>query len=172
MRAWRGPLGISAGILSRVLFMRLLCMLLMLFSVNASAADVLDLVRQGESKLQAGEIDAAVAVLESAVAMDAASPIAHTRLGGALLLKQEQTAAIEHFRKAIALDAENAHAFVGIAIAEIHLGRYQRARAALMEAKAIDPDKGDEVDSLIDWLDSRTGAERVGPSGDDPRSPS
>lgn len=135
--------------------MRFIHALLMIVSVSISAAEPSDLVREGEAKLQAGEIDAAVVILQSAVAMDDRSPLARTRLGGALLLKQEQAAAIEQFRAAIGLDRKNADAFIGMAVAEIHLGRYALARAALVEAKAIDPRKGQEVDSVIAWIDAR-----------------
>ncbi|NEV63391.1 tetratricopeptide repeat protein [Thiorhodococcus minor] len=136
--------------------MRLLFVLLMLIAIPVSAADVGDLVREGEAKLQAGEIDAAAVILERAVELDADSALARTRLGGALLLKQDQPAAIARFRQAIALDARNADAFVGMAVAELHLGRYSLARAALEEAKAIAPKKAGEVDSVIAWIDART----------------
>ena len=127
-------------------------------SAAASAAEVAGLLREGEQKLQAGEIDAAVQVLEQAVAQDAGSPLARTRLGGALLLKQDQPAAIGQFREAIRLDPRNAPAFIGMAVAEIHLGRYALARASLSEAKAIDPAKGPEIDRLLLWLDTRGAA--------------
>ena len=128
---------------------------LLVLSQTVAAADIGELIRQGETKLQAGEIDAAARVFEQAVAQDARSPLAHTRLGGALLLKQEQTAAIGQFREAIMLDSRNAQAFIGMAVAEIHLGRYALARAALVEAKGIDPAKGQEIDRLVVWLDGR-----------------
>ena len=100
--------------------------LLAVLSQAASATDVAGLIREGESKLQAGDIEAAVHLLEQAVAQDARSPLARTRLGGALLLKQDQPAAIGQFREAISLDPRNAQAFLGMAVAEIHLGRYGR----------------------------------------------
>ncbi|AFL73702.1 tetratricopeptide repeat protein [Thiocystis violascens] len=128
---------------------------LLVLSQTVAAADIGELIRQGETKLQAGEIDAAARVFEQAVAQDARSPLAHTRLGGALLLKQEQTAAIGQFREAIMLDSRNAQTFIGMAVAEIHLGRYALARAALVEAKGIDPAKGQEIDRLVVWLDGR-----------------
>ena len=131
---------------------------LAILSQAASAADVSGLIREGEAKLQAGEIEAAVPVLEQAVAQDARSALARTRLGGALLLKQDQAAAIVQFREAIMLDPRNAQAFIGMAVAEIHLGRYGLARAALVEAKGIDPAKGAEIDRLVVWLDGRGSA--------------
>ncbi|MBK5964565.1 hypothetical protein CCR95_10830 [Thiocystis minor] len=137
---------------------------LAILSQMAAATDVAGLIREGESKLQTGEIDTAVRVLEQAVAQDARSPLAHTRLGGALLLKQDQTAAIGQFREAIMLDPRNAQAFIGMAVAEIHLGRYGLARAALVEAKGIDPAKGKEIDRLVVWLDGRGGAGSGGES--------
>lgn len=140
--------------------MRLLCALLVLIAAPVCAAQASDLVREGEAKLQAGDIDAAVIILERAVEQDSDSALARTRLGGALLLRQDQAAAIVQFRKAIALDARNADAFVGMAVAEIHLGRYGVARAALEEAKSIDPEKGESVDAVIAWIDTRTDSAR------------
>jgi tetratricopeptide (TPR) repeat protein len=114
------------------------------------------LIRQGESEMQAGRIEEAVATLERAVAENPESSLAYTRLGGAQILTQAYGAGIESFKRAISLDATNADAFVGMAVAYLHTGRYALARAALVEAKTIDTAKADEVDDLIAWIDERS----------------
>jgi cytochrome c-type biogenesis protein CcmH/NrfG len=122
-------------------------------SVQAGDADAL--IAAGEAKLKIGEIDAAILDLRQAVAVDPASSRAQTRLGGALLLKQQNGAAIDAFRAAITLSANNADAFIGMAIAYLHGGDDALARAALEEAKRIDPARGARIDELIASIDQR-----------------
>jgi tetratricopeptide (TPR) repeat protein len=122
--------------------------------VLAGAAS--DLIGQGEAQLKEGRFEEAIATLQEAVATDPGSSLALTRLGGAQVLKQEYAAGIESFKRAISLDAKNADAFLGMAVAYLHSGRYALARAALEEAKRIDPSKRAEVDKLIAWIDERS----------------
>ena len=121
--------------------------------VQAGDADAL--IAAGESKLKIGEIDAAIVDLRQAVVVDPASSRAQTRLGGALLLKQQNAAAIDAFRAAITLSANNADAFIGMAIAYLHSGDDALARAALEEAKRIDPTRAAKIDELIASIDQR-----------------
>lgn len=114
-----------------------------------------DRLREGESQLREGKIEEAVASLQQAVVADPRSSLAYTRLGGAQVLKQDYNAGLESFKQAIALDANNANAFVGMAVAYLHTARYSLARAALEEAKRIDPAKQEEVDRLIGWIEER-----------------
>ena len=127
-----------------------------LSSTATVAGDGDDLVGQGETQLKAGQIEEAIATLQQAVAADPGSSLAYTRLGGAQILHQEYDGGIESFKRAIALDGKNADAFVGMAVAYLHTSRYALARAALEEAKAIDPEKQAKVDELIAWIDERT----------------
>lgn len=122
---------------------------------SAAADDPTALIQEGEASLKAGEIDSGLALFRQAVQTDPGSSLAHTRLGGALLLKQENAEAIETFRKAIMLNGDNADAFVGMAIAYLHSGDYALARASLEEAKRIDPAKAPKVDELIAHIDRR-----------------
>jgi len=126
-------------------------------SVSALAAEGEDLILKGESQLKAGQIPEAISTLQEAVSKDPNSSLAYTRLGGAQILNQEYDAGIESFRRAIMLDAKNADAFVGMAVAYLHSDRFPLARAALEEAKRIDPSKREKVDELIGWIDLRTG---------------
>jgi cytochrome c-type biogenesis protein CcmH/NrfG len=138
-------------------FRRFLVAAVLAWSVGAVADDASALIAEGEARLKEGKIEAGIATLQQAVAADPGSSLARTRLGGAQVLHQDYDAGIESFQRAIGLDGKNADAFVGMAIAYLHTGRYPLARAALEEAKRIDPSKQERVDELIAWIDVRTG---------------
>ncbi|MCG6862970.1 MAG: tetratricopeptide repeat protein [Chromatiaceae bacterium] len=125
------------------------------FSFHTLAGDAAALIDKGEAQLEAGEIGAAVETLQQAVEADPKSSLAYTRLGGAQVMAQEYGAGLESFKQAIALDAGNANAFVGMAVAYLHSSRYPLAKAALEEAKRIDPAKREEADKLIAWIEQR-----------------
>lgn len=125
-------------------------------SFQAPASDARGLVEKGEAQLGAGKTDAAIKTLQQAIETDPKSSLAHTRLGGAQMMGQDYSAAVDSFKQAIMLDGSNANAFVGMAVAYLHAGRYALARAALDEAKRIDPSKQDKVDELIAWIDGRS----------------
>jgi tetratricopeptide (TPR) repeat protein len=114
-----------------------------------------ELISLGESQLKAGQVAEAISTLNQAVAKSPDSSLAYTRLGGAQILNQDYDAGIESFKQAISLDGKNADAFVGMAVAYLHTARYPLARAALEEAKRIDPSKQAKIDELIAWIDER-----------------
>jgi Tfp pilus assembly protein PilF len=126
--------------------------------------DAKALIAAGEAQLAEGKADEAVATLERAVAAAPHSSLAHTRLGGARLMRQEYSAAIQDFRNALGADPNNADAFVGMAVAYLHSGDYALGRAALGEAKRLAPAKGPEIDQVFIYLDRReAGSEPPGP---------
>lgn len=133
---------------------------LFLFSLAGSAwsADASVLIAEGEQHLKTGEIDEGLALFRKALEQEPSSSLAYTRIGGAQLLKQEYGPAIDSFRRAIMLDADNADAFVGMAMAYLHSGDYALARASLEEAKRIDPSKQAAIDDVTAYLDQREGA--------------
>jgi tetratricopeptide (TPR) repeat protein len=114
-----------------------------------------DLIRQGEAQLAARDFDGAIETLTRAVAAQPGSSLAHTRLGGAYLLSQQYPSAITQFQQAIAADGDNADAFVGMAVAYLHSGRLPLAKAALIEARRLDPDKSARIDDVVAWIDRR-----------------
>ena len=126
-----------------------------LLTLQVAACEEESLVAQGERLLKEGAIPEAVETLRRAVQADPRSSLAYTRLGGAQVLNQDYAAAIESFKRAIGLNPENAEAFVGMAVAYIHGGRYPLARAALLEAERIDPAKKADIDELVAWIDRR-----------------
>ncbi|MCO5761608.1 MAG: tetratricopeptide repeat protein, partial [Chromatiaceae bacterium] len=113
------------------------------------------LLQRGETLLNEGKLTEAVAVLREAVAAEPQSAQAFLRLGGAQLMSQDYSGSIQSFQRAISLDASNADAFVGMGMAYLHSGRLGQARAAMIEAKQLDPAKQAKIDEVIAWIDRR-----------------
>ena len=104
-----------------------------------------------------GRVDSALAVYRELSESQPDSAVVHARLGGMLLLKQNYAEAIRSFQIAIGLEPENSgSAFIGLGIAYLHLGQYGPARAALMEARRLNPESAADLEQLVVWLDSRT----------------
>ena len=119
------------------------------------AANCQDLMQQGQRQLDAGELEQAMLTFEQVVAQNPDFALGHTRLGGVQLLRQDYRAGIESFQRAIALDSGNADAFIGMALAYIHLGQYGLARASLEEAQRIAPAKRAQIEEVLAWIDQR-----------------
>jgi len=120
----------------------------------ASPAD--DLLEQAQRELDGARLDRAESLFRQAIEVDPASSLAHTRLGGIALMRQEYDAGIESFKQAIMIDGRNAGAFIGMAIAYLHTGDDELARAALGEAERADASKRQEIDKLLALLDQRS----------------
>lgn len=120
-----------------------------------ASAGARDLLQRGEALLNEGKLPEALAVLREAVAAAPQSSTAYQRLGGAQLMSQDYADSVESFQHAISLDATNAAAFVGMGMAYLHTGRFGQARAAMVEAKRLDPSKQDKIDEVIAWIDQR-----------------
>ena len=58
------------------------------------------LIEQAEAQLERGETQTAIATLRQAIAADPSSSLAYTRLGGAYLLNQDYSSAIDQFQQA------------------------------------------------------------------------
>ncbi|MEN8178288.1 MAG: tetratricopeptide repeat protein [Pseudomonadota bacterium] len=136
----------------------LISFILILFaSGNALSGNSTDaLLDLSYEQTKAGKLDDALSTLQQAVSEDPSSSLAHTRLGGIRVLRQEHSEGIKNFQQAIMLDQKNASAFVGIAVAYLHTSRYSLARAALNEAGKIDPSKKPEIDQVLAWIEQRT----------------
>jgi Flp pilus assembly protein TadD len=114
------------------------------------------LLQQGYAQTEAGNLEQAEKTLQQAVSQAPDSSLAYTRLGGVRVLRQNYTAGIKDFQQAIMLDRNNATAFVGMAVAYLHMTQQSLARAALQEAMRLDPAKKPEIDKLLAWLDQRS----------------
>ena len=133
----------------------LLAATLLCLALPLAATEEPSLLQQGEALLNEGKLPEALAALQQAVVAEPNSSRAFQRLGGAQLMSQDYAGSIQSFQRAISLDANNADAFVGMAMAYIHGGRYGQARSALVEAKRIAPAKGPKIDEVIAWIDQR-----------------
>ena len=119
------------------------------------------LLDKSYQEAQAGRFEEALKILHEALDQAPNSSLIHTRIGGVKVLRKEYSAGIKDFRKAIMLDQKNASAFVGMAVAYLHMGQYNLARAALDEAAKIDPSKQSEIDQVIAWIDQRAGGQSI-----------
>ena len=88
------------------------------------------MIERAEAELARGENDVANEPLNATIAADPESSLAHTRLGGALMLKQDYSGSIEQFQQAINLDNESAPAFIGLGMAYLHLKQPGPAKPA------------------------------------------
>ncbi len=134
-------------------------------TITAGAVHAETALETGQRLAQAGDIDGALAAYRQAAEQDPRSALAQTRLGGMQLLTQHYSDATRTFKTAISLDPNNADAFVGLGMGYLHLGQYSLARAALTEARARKPEKTQQIDEVIAWIDAREGA---APSGNHP----
>lgn len=114
------------------------------------------LITEAQAFSEAGDLSQAHAKLIQAIETDPQSSLAHTRLGGVELLQRDYQSGIKRFQQAIMLERNNADAFVGLAVAYLHLGRYALAREALKEAQTLGPSKQQDIDKVLAWLDQRS----------------
>jgi Tfp pilus assembly protein PilF len=128
----------------------------------ASYADPMNsvgaLIAQAETQLERGETQTAIATLNQAIAADPSSSLAYTRLGGAYLLNQDYSSAIDQFQQAISHDNQNAGAFIGLGMAYLHLKQAGPAKAALTEARRLAPDKQGDIDALLARIEQSASA--------------
>ncbi len=121
----------------RILFI----LLILAASVTSANNDIEGLLQQGYEQTESGHLDAALQIIQQAIDKAPNSSLAYTRLGGIRVLRQEYSAGVKDFQQAIILDQNNASAFVGMAVAYLHMGQHNLAKAALDEAARIDPAK-------------------------------
>lgn len=136
---------------------RYLFLLMVIGTATLASADTDKLIKQGYEQTAAGDLDQALTTLQLAVSEDPNSSLARTRLGGVRVLRQEYSASVKDFQQAIMLDKNNALAFIGMSMAYLHMGQYNKAKAALNEAATIDPTKQTEIDKVLAGINDRTG---------------
>ena len=113
-------------------------------------------MQKGYEQAEAGQLDQAEQTLQTAVSKAPDSSLAYTRLGGVKVLRQQYGAGVQDFQQAIMLDQNNATAFVGMAVAYLHMGEQSLAKAALQEAMRLDPTKKPEIDKVLSWIEQRS----------------
>jgi tetratricopeptide (TPR) repeat protein len=131
--------------------------LLLVLSASPRAEDSAEtLIQTGQTQAAQGQFDAALASFEQAIALEPRSSLAYTRMGGVQVLRQQYRLGIDAFKQAIMLDQRNADAFVGMAVAYLHLGDESLARAALHEAETLNPAKKPEIAKVLALLDQKS----------------
>lgn len=113
-------------------------------------------LEQAATALKNGAVSDALRNYEQLVTEQPNSAAAQQGLGSARLMSQHYREAIPAFQQAVSLGAEDGNAFIGMAVAYLHLGLYDRAGAALQEAKTRKPTAAAEIDRLLAWISSRS----------------
>lgn len=141
----------------------ILITLLLLFVTTTTQAqnNAETLIQEAQIQSEAGDLEQATSLLNQAIELAPDSSLAYTRLGGVQLLQRNYSSGIKNFQQAIMLDGKNADAFIGLSVAYLHMGRYSLAREALKEASRLGPDKQQEINNVLAWLDQRDS----GPAG-------
>lgn len=99
------------------------------------------LFRKGEILMNAGNFLGAYELLEAAVQLWPEEADYQAALAWTLFKKNppEDARAIEHFEKALALNADNAHTRLRLSVVLKAIGETQRASAEIAKAQALDP---------------------------------
>lgn len=91
------------------------------------------------AQLRSGDLDAALATADAALAIDAAAPDALYVRGSALLRLRRPQAALQAFQRGVAAAPSQARLYVGLGDAFAELDRNGESIAALSHAVALDP---------------------------------
>lgn len=114
-----------------------------------------DLLAQGEQQWAAGELDQAQKSFEQALQAQPRSVSAHMKLAGLQLSRQQFTACIDTYQRAIGLDANNARVWLGLGFAYLHTGQDALAMAAFNQAVRADPSTQEKLAPLLAKLMGR-----------------
>ena len=101
--------------------------------------------------LEKGQLDDAIAKLQSAIDLRPENGPAHDNLAKALLQKGRAEEAMVHYRKFLEIEPENVEARNILGTALIQQGRASEAIAQWQEALAIQPDNGNAASNLA-WV--------------------
>ena len=100
------------------------------------------------ANLAAGQPDAAITYLQTALRSQPDYFDAHYNLGTALAMQNNFAAAVEEFRAAVRLNPQDANAEANLGAALAEMGNWKEARAHLEKALAIDPTLTNARDNL------------------------
>ncbi|MCB1786702.1 MAG: tetratricopeptide repeat protein [Chromatiaceae bacterium] len=139
----------------RLIFLLSGCLYLVLTGAGPALAQSAATLDEGERLAAAGDVQGALGVYETLVKEQPDSHQAFNRLGGMQLASQHYADAVKSFQQAVMLGDPSAGAFIGMGMGYLHMGEYGPARAAFVEAKARGVQNPAEVDSVIEWIDSR-----------------
>lgn len=152
----------------------LCCSILFSLNIHANAVPIQGsqssahaLIASGEALASKGQFQEALQKYDQALVADPASSLAYLRKGGMQVALKGYADSVESFQQAVSLDPQNGSAFIGMAVAFIHMGSYTMADAALKEASSRAPEKSGDITKVITWLEKRrsVNAVRSGLSG-------
>lgn len=112
-----------------------------------------DLIANGTRLLEQGKLEPAQQAFAAAVKADPRSVDAHMKLAGVNLVQNNFTAAIALYKQAIALNPNNARAFIGMGIAYLHSGDKSMSRALFEEALRLEPKRREQLAPILAKLD-------------------
>jgi Tfp pilus assembly protein PilF len=134
------------------LLLVMVCALSLNTAVAAVPADATALLARGERLLQQGKLEPARKALEGAVKADPRSLDACMKLAGVNIALNNFSAAIPLYKQAIALNPNNARAFIGMGIAYLHSGDKSMSRALFEEAIRIEPRRKQQLEPILAQL--------------------
>ena len=145
--------------LNRIVFLMMFSLLSSSCFASSNAINDVDKnVKEGDKLYAAGNITGALEYFEKAVMQNPASAELWFKLARTQMLNNQNSASVKSYQKAISLDQNNALAFVGMAIAYLHIGQYNHAKASLTEAARIDPSKKAEVEKVLLQIEDKLGS--------------
>ena len=125
---------------------------------SSSAAASLE---QGKRQWEEGKLEAAQKSFAEAVKADPRSVDAHMKLAGIQVSRLHYSAALATYRSALALDPNNAKAWMGMGMCYIHAGGREMARAAFEEALRAEPGRKQQLEPVLAELDAKIAAKRA-----------
>jgi len=110
------------------------------------------LIRLGVAHAQAQEPERAVAVFETALALDEHRVDAHNNLGNVLVALGRIEEAVDRYQQALALSPDYADAYSNLGHAFVKLGRFEEAVTSFRQAAAIAPVSANDQQAVADAL--------------------
>lgn len=128
------------------------------FLLSAQAEDMpSSLIAKGGELWATGNLEGAQKTFEQAVSLDPRSITAHMKIAGVQLTRNDFNGSIKTYQHVIGLDPKNALAWIGLGIAYLHTGKNELSRAAFEEAVRIDPNRKEQLASVITRLNMNDG---------------
>ncbi len=134
----------------------LFCTLGLQPALAATPDNATELIARGTLLLQQGKLEPAQQAFVAALKADPRSVDAHMRLAGVNIAQNNFTAAIALYQQAIALDPNNAKAFIGMGIAYLHGGEKSLTHAAFEEAMRLEPGRRAQLVPILAKIDEAT----------------
>jgi tetratricopeptide (TPR) repeat protein len=131
----------------------LLCALSLTTAVAAAPDSAAALIAKGSRLLEQGKLEPARKAFAAAVKVDPRSVDARMKLAGVNIAQNDFTAAIPLYKQAIALNPNNAKAFIGMGIAYLHSGDNSMSRALFEEAMRLEPQRKEQLAPILAHLD-------------------